>query len=123
MDNEKLRIEFSQRLVECLDATGIPRAKWVSTIAVWFDKCPKNPMFVRKWLAGDSMPTRANMRLLAQHLDVRVEWLEHGIGAKHAPSPELQAYIDEAIELLASMPGTKRATALAILHVLSDKPS
>lgn len=120
MDNEKLRTEFSQRLIECLGEIDIPRNKWISTIAVWFNKCPRNPMFARKWLVGDSMPTRANMRVLAECLKVRVEWLEYGIGTKQAPSPKLQAYIDEAIELLASMPENKRAVALNILRVLRD---
>ena len=118
MDNEILRIEFSQRLIECLEETEIPRNKWASTIAVWFNKCRKNPMFARKWLSGESMPTRANMRLLAEHLNVRVEWLEYGIGTKHALSSELQAYIDKAIESLASIPENKRAVALDILRVL-----
>ena len=120
MDNEKLRMEFSQRLKECLKATNIPQNKWVSTIAIWFNRCPRNPMFARKWLSGDSMPTRANMRVLAECLKVRVEWLEYGIGTKQAPSPKLQAYINEVVTLLASMPENKRAIALNILRVLRD---
>lgn len=118
MENEQIRAGFAQRLNECMSETGIERHKWVSTIAIWFNKSPKNPMFARKWLAGDSMPTKANLRILAQKLGVREEWLEYGIGAKKVLSTDQQLLIDEVTTLLGEMSPSDIDQAINVLRAL-----
>lgn len=119
MDNDQIRSDFAARLTECLRDSGIERHKWASTLAIWLGKSPKNPMFARKWLAGDSMPIKANLRILAQQLAVREEWLEYGIGAKEALPGEKQALINEVTSLLSSMSKDDIDQAINVLKVLT----
>ena len=118
MNNDEIRANFAARLEECLQESGIPRHKWVSTIAIWHDKSPKNPMFARKWLAGDSMPTKANLRILAQQLGVREVWLEYGIGQKEPLPDAKQAVIDEIAEILSAMSSDDIDQAMAVMRAL-----
>ena len=103
MKNEDLRQEFAARLKECLDESDIYPYKYVSTMAIWLGKPTKNPMFARKWLNGESMPTKINLKVLAENLGVREEWLEYGTGSKYEIDAERQKYIDEVADLLESM--------------------
>lgn len=44
---------------------------------------------IHKWMTGESMPGRSNMRALAEWLGVRAEWLQYGDGAMEASALSL----------------------------------
>ena len=117
MKNEDLRQEFAARLKECFDESEIYPYKYVSTMAIWLGKPTKNPMFARKWLSGESMPTKSNLKVLAQNLEVREEWLEYGTGSKYEIDAERQKYIDQVTDLLESMSAEDVDKAIKVLKV------
>lgn len=74
---EELRMAFVGRLKQALDAKGIPQWGAGARLAKITSVTPKA---VSKWLNGESIPGAAKMLTLANALDVKVEWLQHGSG-------------------------------------------
>lgn len=74
---DDLRAGFVKRLKKAMADAGI--AEWGAGARL--AKIAKTtPKAVSKWLNGESMPGRSNMQAVAEHLRVRVEWLEYGNG-------------------------------------------
>lgn len=86
---EELRTAFVGRLKQALDAKGIPQWGAGARLAKITSVTPKA---VSKWLNGESIPGAAKMLTLANALDVKVEWLQHGSGqgpeSDSPPDPE-----------------------------------
>ena len=74
---EDLRAAFVARLKLALDAKGIPQWGAGARLAKITSVTPKA---VSKWINGESIPGAAKMLTLANALDVRIEWLQHGSG-------------------------------------------
>jgi phage repressor protein C with HTH and peptisase S24 domain len=75
--SEELRTGFAKRLKKAMADANI--ADWGAGVRL--AKITKTtPKAVSKWLNGETMPGRSNMQALADHLRVRVEWLEYGNG-------------------------------------------
>ena len=120
MKNDQVKQEFSDRLIEALEESGIRDDKYASTMAMWVGKKGKNPYFARKWMTGQSIPGKANLKILAKELSVREEWLEYGTGQKQALDEERQNYVDQAVELLKRMTPEEMQRALRHIEASID---
>jgi len=84
VDTQQIRDEFVSRLNLALDGVdGVrkERGRNVDLHALLKSAgCTKSPQATHKWLNGESMPEKDNMRLLAKVCGVRAEWLEYGNG-------------------------------------------
>ena len=74
--------EYAERLQTAMSEMGVKRHQRASTIALWCDRETNNPEFARRWLRGHNMPREADQVLLADKLNVSVEWLKFGSGSK-----------------------------------------
>ena len=78
---EKMRLDFSARLNLACDEAGVRvhgRAVDIeSTLKRYSIKATTTA--IGKWLNGDAIPSAEKLRVLAEWLDVRPEWLEYGI--------------------------------------------
>ena len=77
------RQAFSKRLRDSLKRAGV-RPGSPSGIArefnLRYEGTPVTPQAVRKWLAGQSLPSQDKMRSLALWLDTSPQWLRFGEG-------------------------------------------
>lgn len=85
------RDAFSQRLRTALDRAGW-KGMGPAMLAREFNRRSASGITVhaaRKWLMGESIPTQARLRSLAEWLGVSAEWLRFGEqgGAVQASSP------------------------------------
>lgn len=71
---------FSERLNLSLDNHGVPMRGRASAIHQYFvsKSSPLSITAIRKWLTGDSFPSRENIIVLSKWLNVSPEWLEYG---------------------------------------------
>lgn len=74
---EELRQGFAERLKKALAHRGIPEWGAGARLAKITGKTAKA---ASKWLNGEAMPGRANMRVIADYCGVRIEWLQHDEG-------------------------------------------
>ena len=74
--------EYADRLALALLEKGVPRHQQASTIARWCDRDTKNPEFARRWLRGYNNPREHDQVILADKLNVDLEWLKFGCGTK-----------------------------------------
>lgn len=83
--NEKLRVQFSERLKREFKRLGLPLTS-PTNIAVEFNKRYPGkkvvPQTVRKWLGGDAVPTQEKLLALAEWFDVSPQWLRFGTGLR-----------------------------------------
>jgi hypothetical protein len=79
---------FSKRLRDSLKRAGV-RHGGPSGIArefnLRYEGTPITPQAVRKWLAGQSLPSQDKMRALALWLETSPQWLRFGEGEGSAP--------------------------------------
>lgn len=78
----KLR-EFSERLQAAIDYRGFPEHGRASEIRRAFAQrgIKLSVMSVTRWITGQAMPASANLQILAEVLNVNLEWLYTGRGA------------------------------------------
>lgn len=71
---------FSERLNLSLDNRGVPMRGRASAIHQYFVSISSSLSItaIRKWLTGDSVPSRENIKVLSKWLNVTPEWLEYG---------------------------------------------
>ncbi|GAB7527931.1 S24 family peptidase [Pseudomonas sp. 3A(2025)] len=81
---EELREAFTSRLKSALAAKGIPQWGAGARLAKIVSVTPKA---ASKWLNGEAIPGAAKMLTIAQALDVRIEWLQHGSGPSITHTP------------------------------------
>lgn len=74
--------EYAERLQKAMSDMGVKRHQRASTIALWCDRETNNPEFARRWLRGYNMPREADQVVMAERLNVSVEWLKFGSGSK-----------------------------------------
>ncbi|MGP6462821.1 S24 family peptidase [Pseudomonas parakoreensis] len=81
IDKNSPREKFSQRLHEALDNVGIRTHGRGADILAKLRSygIEKTPQAVSKWLNGGAIPEIGTMRVMAEWLGVRREWLEYGI--------------------------------------------
>lgn len=80
----QLRDAFVIRLKQAAAGAEIPDWGLGARLAMITGKTAKA---ASKWLNGESMPSRASMRQIADALHVRVEWLQHGDGMPFPTAP------------------------------------
>lgn len=88
------RQEFSKRLHQSLDRAGYTPDSPTALARFFNARYDGKPITVhaaRKWLVGEAIPTQEKLRVLAQWLDVRVDWLRYG-GENATTSNTQQAY-------------------------------
>lgn len=103
--------EYAERLQTAMSDMGVKRHQRASTIALWCDRETKNPEFARRWLRGYNLPREADQKLLAEKLDISLDWLKFGSGSKEivlTTSEILERQIglssdSELVELLCNM--------------------
>ena len=76
---EEIRAAFVVRLKQALSAHGIDQWGAGARLAEIASVTPKASS---KWLNGESLPGPAKMRAIADALEVQIEWLQYGSGAK-----------------------------------------
>lgn len=86
VQNDEIRQAFAERLKTALKKIGQDSwgaGTYLKKVVGVTDKAAS------KWLNAEAMPGRANMLTLADHLGVRIEWLQYGYGEPEAryPSP------------------------------------
>lgn len=85
--NEKLRVQFSERLKREFKRLGLPLTS-PTNIAVEFNKRYPGkkvvPQTVRKWLGAEAMPTQEKLLDLAEWFEVSPQWLRFGTGGRVA---------------------------------------
>jgi len=74
---EEIRAAFASRLKKSLAEKGIDQWGAGARLAEMTKVTPKA---ASKWLNGESIPGPAKMQAIAAHLDVKIEWLQHGSG-------------------------------------------
>lgn len=74
---EEIRGAFALRLKKSVAAKGIDQ--WGAGARL-SEIAKVTPKAASKWLNGESMPGPAKMKAIADALDVRIEWLQHGSG-------------------------------------------
>jgi transcriptional regulator with XRE-family HTH domain len=83
MEAIKEREHFSQRLKEALNRAG-ETSDSPSSLARGFNRRypgkPVSSYAARKWLLGEAIPGQDKLRVLAQWLGVRIDWLRFGEG-------------------------------------------
>ena len=86
----------------------------------------KTAQATNKWLRGEAMAEKDNIRFLARWLGVREEWLEYGVGPKHAPDYDaIFERVDEATgvrpldanEIRAKNAAEKRPDATSVVDI------
>lgn len=96
-----IRQAFVSRLKQAASASGIP--DW--GLGARLSEITKvTPKAASKWLNMESMPGRTNMQAIAGALDVRVEWLEYGLGEMREsdqakPEPSVDSSDDEYVHV------------------------
>lgn len=94
VEKEKIKEEFSARLMECLRQTG--RSTSPTHLASEFNAYFSGPSIhmhaCRKWLLGEAIPTQEKLVVLAQMLGVTAEWLRFGVKGKQAMETSLSPY-------------------------------
>lgn len=85
IDKEKMRQLFSQRLHAALDSKGVrQRGRGADIIdRLKANGVSKTAQAVSKWLNGGAVPELDSLTVLANWMDVRREWLEHGVEPMH----------------------------------------
>lgn len=75
LTEEKIRNDFSKRLDIACKAKGLPeKGRGVQIASI----CKVTPKAVSKWFNAETMPSTANIYLLAKFLNVTPEWLTYG---------------------------------------------
>ncbi|ASU16456.1 LexA family protein [Actinobacillus pleuropneumoniae] len=77
LTDEKIRVDFAKRLDIACKQKGLPEKGRGTQLA---SVCKVTPKAVSKWLNAETMPSTANIYLLAKFLAVTPEWLTYGIG-------------------------------------------
>lgn len=74
---EEIRAAFASRLKKSVAAKGIDQ--WGAGARL-SEIAKVTPKAASKWLNGESIPGPAKMQAIAEALDVKIEWLQHGSG-------------------------------------------
>lgn len=83
--NEKLRVQFSERLKREFKRLGLPLTSPTNIASEFNKRYPAKkvvPQTVRKWLGGEAMPTQEKLLSLAEWLGVSPQWLRFGTGSR-----------------------------------------
>ncbi|ODC02928.1 hypothetical protein BFW38_04555 [Terasakiispira papahanaumokuakeensis] len=127
MNAQQLRDAFAQRLNKACDAVGIRRRgravdlqKALNHLGVH-----NSTTAIGKWLKGEATPNKVNLKLLAELLETREEWLEYGRQQLteeaghyqlHAPAIPMVGPVtpdhEGRLEHFSYTPGTATATTL-----------
>lgn len=102
--------DYANRLDLALTEKGVKSHQRASTIALWCGRTTGNPEFARRWLRGYNMPRAADQVILADRLNVSLDWLKFGSGSK-----EITLTRSEALEKQIGL-----ASDCELLELLSD---
>lgn len=83
--NEKLRMQFSERLKREFRRLGLPLTSPTNIAGEFNKRYPGKkvvPQTVRKWLGGEAMPTQEKLLSLAEWFEVSPQWLRFGTGTR-----------------------------------------
>jgi len=92
---DEMRKAFVARLKIALAANEIPDRGAGARLAEIVKSTPKA---TSKWLNAESMPRGTNMRIVAEALKVRAEWLEYGVPPMREGDPDsFDAWVGEQL--------------------------
>jgi transcriptional regulator with XRE-family HTH domain len=83
--NEKLRVQFSERLKREFKRQGLPLTSPTNIAGEFNKRYPSKkvvPQTVRKWLGGEAVPTQEKLLSLADWFEVSPQWLRFGTGVR-----------------------------------------
>lgn len=88
---QQLREAFAQRLHQACDAAGIRRRGRAVDLQNAMNRlgAHNSTTAIGKWLKGEAIPNKVNMKLLSGLLEAREEWLEYG---SHQLSETAESY-------------------------------
>jgi transcriptional regulator with XRE-family HTH domain len=94
-DAAELRRQFASRLIEACEDKGLPERGRQTALAKQFGV---SQQAARKWLDGESFPEVDKVIAMAEWLEVNVNWLLQGVGAKSLDKlPTRALVIDEVM--------------------------
>jgi hypothetical protein len=119
---EPEQAQFAQRLAAALAARGMP----ASATALQQAFNVQNPGLAisvhaaRKWITGESIPTQARLRNLADVLQVPATWLRFGDEADSSGPKELSAQEHVLIQQFRKLSDAQRTHVLALVQSMSN---
>lgn len=116
VETQEIRDAFAARLHKALDRMpGIRPARGRNVdlhAAIKAAGIETTTQATNKWLRGESMPEKDNMRQLAAWLGVRAEWLEYGEGEMDGRAATPAKPIESNAQLIGMMSGWDSSTPL-----------
>ncbi|QBP77448.1 hypothetical protein E2K99_21745 [Herbaspirillum huttiense] len=99
--NEKLRVQFSERLKREFKRQGLPLTSPTNIASEFNKRYPGKkvvPQTVRKWLGAEAMPTQEKLLALAEWFEVSPQWLRFGTGvrAEKRENVSLEAMLNQS---------------------------
>jgi len=116
------RAQFAERLAVALAARGMP----VTATALQRAFYAQNPVLAisvhaaRKWLMGESIPTQARLRALADVLQVSATWLRFGEEVAASIKQPLSAQEHMLIQQFRKLSDTQRTHVLVLVQSTVD---
>ena len=112
------RAQFAERLAVALAARGMP----VNATALQRAFNAQNPVLAisvhaaRKWLMGESIPTQARLRVVAEVLGVSATWLRFGEEMPVSKNKSLSVQEHMLIQQFRKLSDTQRTHVLALVQ-------
>ena len=120
MKNDQFKAEFSERLNHALESKGVTTRARAAKLAKVTGVTSKEA--ARKWLTGMSVPGKGNLRLIAEFLGCREEWLEYGTGPSHSvrSGSEVEQVLQVLRERLMAVDEAQRGRLMDAVRLLSE---
>ena len=116
------RAQFAQRVNTALAARDMPLSATALQRA-FNERYPELAISVhaaRKWVMGESIPTQARLRVLADVLQVSATWLRFGEEAEASKSKSLSAQEHMLVQQFRKLSDTQRTHVLALVQIAAD---
>ena len=115
---EHERTQFAQRVKTALAARNMP-ASATALQRAFNERYPELAISVhaaRKWVMGESIPTQARLRALADVLRVSATWLRFGEEAEASKSKSLSAQEHMLVQQFRRLSDTQRTHVLLLVQ-------
>jgi transcriptional regulator with XRE-family HTH domain len=116
------RAQFAQRVNTALAARDMP-ASATALQRTFNERYPELAISVhaaRKWVMGESIPTQARLRALADVLRVSATWLRFGEEAEASKSKSLSAQEHMLVQQFRRLSDIQRTHVLALVQSVVD---
>lgn len=116
------RAQFAERVKTALAARDVP-ASATALQRAFNERYPELAISVhaaRKWIAGESIPTQARLRAVAELLAVSATWLRFGEDVAASKNKSLSVQEHMLVQQFRRLSDTQRTHVLALVHSVVD---